>query len=105
MCINNCPLIFQTIGLPELAPHQSSDRLPRLHRAGPSTSPDKSAIGAILLECEDHTTFGVGVSIEAKRVKRSAILMPYRISRRLNEDPCTEADKRNPHKVCKKKMY
>jgi hypothetical protein len=40
----------RAIRLPDLAPHPGlSGRLPRLHRAGPSASLDKSAFGAIRL--------------------------------------------------------
>jgi hypothetical protein len=44
-----CPLIFQNIRLPELAPMQILCRLLRFHRAGPSTSLDKSAVKVIKL--------------------------------------------------------
>jgi hypothetical protein len=41
---HGCPLIFQNILLPELAPYSANaDRLSRHHRAGPSASLDKSA--------------------------------------------------------------
>jgi hypothetical protein len=40
--IFGCPLIFQNIRLPELAPFLA-ERLLRLRRAGPSASLDKSA--------------------------------------------------------------
>jgi hypothetical protein len=41
---HGCPLIFQNIHLPELAPYSAyADRLSRHHRAGPSASLDKSA--------------------------------------------------------------
>ena len=41
----------RAIRLPDLAPHPGlSGRLPRLHRAGPSASLDKSAFGAIRLD-------------------------------------------------------
>ncbi len=48
--IAQLPLIFQISFLPELAPGLSSPNwLLRFHRAGPSTSLDKSCLGLIKL--------------------------------------------------------
>ena len=51
------PLIFQNIRLPELAPSVGFTELglPRLHRAGPSTSLDKSAVRGYLVIVGDNT--------------------------------------------------
>jgi len=53
---HGCPLIFQNIFLPELAPYSAyADWLSRHHRAGPSASLDKSADQGYLIS-KDNTT-------------------------------------------------
>jgi hypothetical protein len=53
---HGCPLIFQNIFLPELAPYSAyADRLSRHRRAGPSASLDKSADQGYLI-ARDNTT-------------------------------------------------
>jgi hypothetical protein len=62
------PLIFQTLRLSEFAPHrfQKASRLPRLRRAGPSTSLDKSAYWDIRLSAQ-YTTAEWGCQFWAFR--------------------------------------
>ena len=61
--VHGCPLIFQNFFLPELAPSTGQSQkiahmgLPRLHRAGPSASLDKSADQGYLVVSK-HNTIG-----------------------------------------------